>query len=799
MASLLFWSDFFMDISNKQAIVVTNDFTNKHEMGHGSTIDKYIQGYSARADATQSIPQVGMAREWLNHLDWLDSEGQFLSNRDFDDLANDYLTSQGVSFNQDSLSLSPDTLSRDAHDIQQAYLDGHSVQKIVISFDTDYLIEQNTVDLDRTKDINGNYNSQSFPGGGFDLVDDLKLRYAVQRGMNDYLSKSQMLNPRYVGALQFDRQHVHAHVACVDTGSLADSPRLIMYNSFWQDRGKLYADEYNQIRDGIDEALTFTKGLHRSSVNNQKARELVGLKSMNNVLQRQVQERLANQLLQLLRLQEMRKNREENDDLYWNKLGDYRDSLVMQEAKRFDLPESMTKKVNKMLDESLDLQIQQLNQQGIPAKLADPQGILQQELGQRLQDQAHSQQTILEDRQLSTNGWLKAIDDYDQKMKNKQTGNGSFAMRAFYGHELTVDLQAISAIQGQNPLNLLGNYQHRTDLVSQRKRLLDKRTKIVEEGYACGALINADQRDLRETLDNPEIQLRMLDLKNSQQEPWSVRPKFNFKYVEELPEYRDLSMKANSSNNDMAVNLDSVKLLQNAGANQALVSSLAGAAFNPQVRQLLRIRGGQSNALDSRVDQLMFVHDLIDYQRDVMKFNTEGVKRGLMNSEEFGQMADVWPVPEIKRPLDCRNAEVLKSDQGVIDQGSTAEKFHYLSLEQMFLDEAHLFLQASRQNSFEVTQVQSRHDKQVSELEPTWQEQLHVNSSKNRENKTDDHFVEVTEDLAKRQHQRELRMQRQRRLLRQVRKHEMDEREAQNVVKDSRKIVHQVLTTELER
>ena len=86
-----------------------------------------------------------------------------------------------------------------------------------------------------------------------------------------------------------------------------------------------------------------------------------------------------------------------------------------------------------------------------------------------------------------------------------------------------------------------------------------------------------------------------------------------------------------------------------------------------------------------------------------MKFNTEGVKRGLMNSEEFGQMADVWPVPEIKRPLDCRNAEVLKSDQGVIDQGSTAEKFHYLSLEQMFLDEAHLFLQASRQNSFEVT------------------------------------------------------------------------------------------------
>ena len=189
MASLLFWSDFFMDISNKQAIVVTNDFTNKHEMGHGSTIDKYIQGYSARADATQSIPQVGMAREWLNHLDWLDSEGQFLSNRDFDDLANDYLTSQGVSFNQDSLSLSPDVLSQDAHDIQQAYLDGHSVQKIVISFDTDYLIEQNTVDLDRTRDMNGNYNSQSFPGGGFDLVDDLKLRYAVQRGMNNYLSK----------------------------------------------------------------------------------------------------------------------------------------------------------------------------------------------------------------------------------------------------------------------------------------------------------------------------------------------------------------------------------------------------------------------------------------------------------------------------------------------------------------------------------------------------------------------------------------------------------------------------------
>ena len=68
-----------------------------------------------------------------------------------------------------------------------------------------------------------------------------------------------------------------------------------------------------------------------------------------------------------MRLNEQRQKKDDEAEyLYQQKLIDYRDSLVMQEAKVFSLPANMTDKIKQDLDRSLDAQIQNLGQEGIP-------------------------------------------------------------------------------------------------------------------------------------------------------------------------------------------------------------------------------------------------------------------------------------------------------------------------------------------------------------------------------------------------------------------------------------------------
>ena len=804
----------------KQAIVIKNDFTNLSLAGHGKTLNNFVQNYAARPDATQSIPGVGMAKTWSNQINDYYLQDQFNSKLSFEQLARDYLQSEGVSFDNHSLSLNSADLQSDAQGIQQAYLQGHSVMKLLVSFDTDYLINQNVVQMHHFKDEQGNKIAQAFPGGGFDLVDETKLRYAVQNGMNKYIRQNGMQDPLWVGALQFDRQHVHAHIACVDRGQLQDSKRLINYNGVWQDKGKISAKGKEILRSNIDSALTLTKGMHRSVENNQSARALVNTKSQTFDLQSRYQQRLASQLLQLLRLNNSRTNRMANDDLYYEKLGDYRDSLVMQEAKQFNLPQSMTKVLNQRLDQALDQQIQQLGRLGIPGQTDVLNGFLGSAWSQQLQDQAQTRRQQVEQSGRGVSSWQYLLKDYNRQFQAGQAGNGSLSMAALYGFELDTSLKQLTVEQSRDPLGLIANYQRRGDLVNNRRFLLDQRERLIEKGYQSGALFNPSQQELKQLLNNPQFCDELLKVANQSQRRgkyWLANQSDRYQRVGQVPAYQDLLLKANSVDNNIGVSPDTVDMLSRTSfVRGELLNELAGRSLSPQLRKALSPSGNDFRILDQYPGLKQFAYDLKDYQSRVIDYTVSGTKRGLLRPlASFADPRLIMVPDKIKRPLDVRNQFDLDnwghlSNQ--IDWSSSDGNLRYghLVREQEFIKSADLYSQVSDQRSLALINVKQRQQNDLNRLAPVLGQRL------KQQINDDDHDIEQVLDFRSGRKKKNATQQvstsrpvnnrkninrqwniQRRQELRAVRQQEMNEDEAENVVDDSRKLVHRVLSQEL--
>ena len=815
-----------MKMDYKQAIVVKNDFSNTHLAGHGKTMNKFIQGYAARPDATQSIPGVGMAHDWAEQINKFYQEDQFNSKLSFEQMAGDYLQSEGVSFDNNSLSLNSNDLQDDAQKIQQAYLAGHSTMKLVISFDTDYLINQNVVNLQHLKNEDGSQEAQSFPGGGFDLVDEAKLRYAVQNGMNQYVSQNGMNDPLWVGALQFDRQHVHAHVACVDQGDLADSGRLIKYNGVWQDRGKIGANGKEIVRSNIDSALTLTKGLHRSVENNQSARALVNTKSQTFDLQQRYQQRLASQLLQLLHLNDSRQNKDANvDDLYYEKLGDYRDSLVMQEARQFNLPQSMTKVLNQRLDNVLDRQIQQLGQQGVPDMNYSqwPNGLLGTQWSQQIQDQAQAQKESTELSGRSVSSWQYLLSDYNQQFQEGKVGNGSMSMAALYGFEMDKSLRQLTVNQAKSPLGLITNYERRDDLVQTRRQLLDQRERLLEEGYQSGALFNVDQGSLKDLVNNPQFQSELLTVANQNDNRgkyWLANRGDRYQRIEDVPAFQDLQLKANSEDNNIGVSPDTVDLISRTSMVRGeMLNELSGRSMSPILRRALSPTGNDVRVLEQYPGLKRFANDLKDYQNRVLKYTVDGTKRGLLRpNASFADPRMIMTPDKIARPLDVRNGFDLQT-WGHLDNSldwSSAQgnlRFGEMQREQEFVKQADLYLGLSGQSSLAVNNVKRQ---QATDLQSLQASQPALGHRLRQQIKDDSQDVlqavyyrgrkpETRHKTARESpspapvnsRENAIALENRQRELRNVRQQEMNEDEAEGVVDDSRKLVHHVLVQEL--
>lgn len=807
----------------KQAVMVRNDFSNKHNPGHGSTINRFIQGYAARPGAIQSLPGPGMAKEWNDTIDNLYDSQQFNSKDMFEALAGFFLKTEGISFDSHHLSLNSDQLAVNADKAQAAYLAGHSVLKLVISFDTDYLIEQNVLDLPEKFDQAGHGLPQALPGGSFDLVDQTKLRFAIQRGMNTFVQEAQMTDPLWVATIQFDTGHVHSHVACIDQGPLAQSKRLLLYNGTWQDRGEVLARGRQLIRQGVDEALTMTKGVHRNTINNQLAREVVKSYSANFDIQQQYQKQLANQLLFLLRLNDQRQQisqGDEVDQLYQQKLGDYRDSLVMQEAKVFSLPKNMTGKIEQALDQALDQQIQTLGQQGIPdtAYVQNGQGtFVNSMLGRRLQVQAGQQRSLITHSNQALSSWHYLIHDFAQKYRAGQVGNGSFAMDNLYRYELNRELKRLTVFQSQNPLGLIDNYHDRSDLVAWRKQLLEQREKLLEDGYRSGLLLNVAPEQLNALLNNRVFKENMVETEQSLKElrePWLALTPRKAQRAEDLPAYGDLVMKANSANNEFGVSSDTIDLLAHMKIDQNIINGLSGNNLSAKLRQALS--GNHLDRLNYDPFLKQYVNRWRAYHNDVLDYELAGTQRGLVrpSSNLFNSYQLLIPA-RIDEPLNVRSEieeqawNYLTKDR--LTGRQQASLLNDLRQEQALIKGADFYVQQTQQQSLPLASVKYRQQTWLQKLPTAWQtafkhqiqeDQQAVSLTVGSRHSRDREQMATSEPQSSPVagwSEREAQQQalRQQRLIQNVNQQQMSEAEADSVVNQSRRIVRNVLDNEL--
>lgn len=150
----------------------------------------------------------------------------------------------GVAFNEHELSLSYKDLVLSSREIQDAFHQGKTVMKTIISFDEEYLRRYGIIPDDFKFHYRGDFKGN---------IDQMKLRYAIFSGMERASEDYDDLH--YVGAIQVDTEHIHCHLAMVDMGTgnvTADGTQ----------RGKISASTKNKIRHGIDVALVDASEVH---------------------------------------------------------------------------------------------------------------------------------------------------------------------------------------------------------------------------------------------------------------------------------------------------------------------------------------------------------------------------------------------------------------------------------------------------------------------------------------------------------------------------------------------------------
>lgn len=257
----------------KQSIVIKSEYTNnaRSKEGKGSrgaSPGQYVMRYMAREDATEVLSPVLVAGDsydaqtftrymargdateqlktkWDEFTEDVDAHGSLLllkhRFREVDKLSGRAFGSRGVSLSHDALQASSDV-------IQDAFDRGHSVQKIVLSFTEEYLLETGVLNPSFTHKGRGSYKGK---------IDQLKLRSAITSGVDKMVKTGRFVEPEWVGTVQLDTSYVHAHIALVDTEF--SNHRMKPDGA---DRGKINEAEKKMFRKGIHHSLEDMRQLH---------------------------------------------------------------------------------------------------------------------------------------------------------------------------------------------------------------------------------------------------------------------------------------------------------------------------------------------------------------------------------------------------------------------------------------------------------------------------------------------------------------------------------------------------------
>lgn len=251
----------------KREIVIRNEFSNKYyasgsDLGsRGGSFQAYIVGYMARDEASDALFPLDSQIEAIfeeDYADVLDDRllgkmstltDEEMSELLFGDLTNRSMKYDGLAFDAERLSMSYAEVLSKSQEIQKAFEDGHSVQKFIISFTDDYLRKMGVLPDDFKLTDRGDH---------FGNVDQLKLRQAIQEGMEEMLQEGSFEKPSWIGLVQLDTKHVHAHMVACD--QVFGNSRLM---SDGLDRGKIYANERQAFRNGCHQSLERQLGLHQ--------------------------------------------------------------------------------------------------------------------------------------------------------------------------------------------------------------------------------------------------------------------------------------------------------------------------------------------------------------------------------------------------------------------------------------------------------------------------------------------------------------------------------------------------------
>ena len=212
----------------EQAITVMNQFSNTTYHARGGTPAHFVEEYMARNNATlttypvdtenfsstsitspNSVYQV-QRDKLLNRRNSYDPKRP--TDQDWFNLT----TLEGRSFSQDGISLSKGMIKDEAQQMQHAYNEGHTVLTLVTSFDNDYLKSLN-VEKKNAKNFHQD-------------VDEMKLRLAVKQGCHALSDSLGYTKPLFIGSIQLDRDHPHAHIAMCETAPREKSNAKFFYD-----------------------------------------------------------------------------------------------------------------------------------------------------------------------------------------------------------------------------------------------------------------------------------------------------------------------------------------------------------------------------------------------------------------------------------------------------------------------------------------------------------------------------------------------------------------------------------------
>lgn len=247
----------FMSLAKQ--IVVVNEFTNKTNASRGSTPSAYIENYVTRADATEALyPTLVQGRDmpivqYIEHYMTREDATERAIERNehaqqliqqFDAFGRD-----GRSFGHLGQAYSHTCMQQEAARMQQYFEDGHTILKTVLSFETTYLKNMGVLPSDFEHQRIGDFKGQ---------LDHLKLRMAINDGMRDMAKVGGFVQPEWIGTIQIDTHHVHAHMVMTDASRQTSRKRQMGE----EQRGKLHKPEIQALRTGLHRSLRRHKPLH---------------------------------------------------------------------------------------------------------------------------------------------------------------------------------------------------------------------------------------------------------------------------------------------------------------------------------------------------------------------------------------------------------------------------------------------------------------------------------------------------------------------------------------------------------